>query len=224
MMCAGKSTIAKLLVEADIPVYDADSRVKALYDVPEVRNTIEKEFIPKKKYFYKGGLFDKQAAISYIFSEAKPDSIEEFEANETKRLLENILMPFIEKDFKNFIQMNSGANMVGFESATLLTMKHICERMNYIIWVEAKRETLLKRAFERNGFTEKMYDSRMRPVMDNMRHSYFAKGWYNISFKIKNEDGTTLGELREQIYNYLKSSSGFFTTPTRVFNIPLFSL
>ena len=201
MMCAGKSTVSKILQELGIPVYDCDSRVKALYDTQEVREAIENEFLRGKIYFYKDGLFDKKVAASYIFG----GDMYGDQYNRKKRL-EAILTPFIIDDFNRFIQY-SNTKLVAFESATLFTNVKIASLFNWIFWVEAKNETLIKRAFERNGFNEKMYQDRMKNVMNEIHHTYEFRQYYNRKIVISNEEGATKEDLEKQIksiiYPYL---------------------
>lgn len=96
-IASGKSTVCRYLASKGFPVYDSDSRTKALYDsVPGLREKVEEAI---------GVPFDR---IGIIFSD-----------KEKRESLEAVVYPEVLSDFENWRNSQSCGTVI-FESAVAL--------------------------------------------------------------------------------------------------------
>ena len=146
---SGKSQVCRLLSEKfGIPVYEADSRAKALYmEVPDMLDRIEAalgtglrndrgEFVP-------GYLSDM------IF--ADPSAL---------RKVEDILFPVLKKDFSDWAE-RQGSSLVAFESATILEKAAFDGFGDIVLLVDAPVSLRLMRAAARDCADTEKIRSRM---------------------------------------------------------------
>lgn len=134
---SGKSAVCALLAKRGIPVYDSDSRTKALYDsVPGLKERIEAEL---------GVPFSSLAKV--IFSDAG-----------TREKLEAIVYPLVRADFEAWRDAQD-APFVVLESAIILSKPIFDGIADYVVAVTAEEEVRLSRLISR-GLTEE--DARRR--------------------------------------------------------------
>ncbi len=121
-IASGKTVVCRYLASKGYPVYDSDSRTKALYDtVPGLKGRIEKGIgVPMEK-------------INIIFHD--PDK---------RRALEDIVYPEVLRDFKRW-QEEQNAPVVIFESAVALDKALFRDLFDLTVWVEAPVEARLSR-------------------------------------------------------------------------------
>ena len=138
MIGSGKSAVCALLSKRGIPVYDSDSRTKALYDsVPGLRERIETEL---------GVPFSGLARL--IFSDAA-----------ARERLESIVYPLVRADFEAWRDEQADAPFVVLESAIILSKPVFDGIADYVVAVTASEEVRLERLLHR-GMTEE--DARRR--------------------------------------------------------------
>lgn len=138
MIGSGKSAVCALLSKRGIPVYDSDSRTKALYDsVPGLRERIEAEL---------GVPFSGLAKL--IFSDAA-----------ARERLEAIVYPLVRADFEAWRDAQEDAPFVVLESAIILSKPVFDGIADYVVAVTASEDVRLARLVAR-GLTEE--DARRR--------------------------------------------------------------
>jgi len=121
---SGKSLACRILEKNGIPVYDSDSRVKALYGLrPDL----------------------KELVVPEIFN--YPDKLEKLENAVYPVLLEDFGLWKTEMEKK-------GHNTVAFESAILLQKKAFDDFGDYVILIDAPEDLRIKRALLRGGTDE----------------------------------------------------------------------
>ena len=135
---SGKSAVCALLSKRGIPVYDSDSRTKALYDsVPGLKERIEAEL---------GVPFSSLAKIIFSNSEAREK-------------LEAIVYPLVRADFEAWRDAQKDAPFVVLESAIILSKPIFDGLADAVVAVTASEDVRLKRLIGR-GLTEE--DARRR--------------------------------------------------------------
>ena len=134
---SGKSAVCALLSKRGIPVYDSDSRTKALYDtVPGLKERIEAEL---------GVPFSSLAKV--IFS-----------SDEAREKLEAMVYPLVKEDFEAWRDAQD-APFVVLESAIILSKPIFDGIADYVVAVTASEEVRIERLRGR-GMTEE--DARRR--------------------------------------------------------------
>lgn len=143
MIGSGKSAVCALLAKRGIPVYDSDSRTKALYnDVPGLKERIEAEL---------GVPFSGLAKA--IFSDA-----------DAREKLEAIVYPLVRADFEAWRDAQD-APFVVLESAIILSKPIFDGIADYVVAVTAEEEVRLSRLISR-GLTEE--DARRRMASQSL--------------------------------------------------------
>lgn len=135
---SGKSAVCALLSGRGIPVYDSDSRTKALYEsVHGLKERIEAEL---------GVPFSSLAKV--IFS-----------SPEAREKLEAIVYPLVRKDFEAWRDAQEGVPFVVLESAIILSKPIFDGIGDAVVAVTAPEEVRIERLLGR-GMTEE--DARRR--------------------------------------------------------------
>ena len=152
---SGKSTLCRILAGKGVPVYDSDSRTRALYDSdPElVRQLGERLDIPELL----GGKMDRQALAKRIF--ADPAALE---------TLEGIVHPRVLEDFLRWKESLPEAPwkgpgkvpFVALESALVLAKPLFAPHIDRTLWVEAPEALRLERAAKRDHADRKALTER----------------------------------------------------------------
>ncbi len=144
MIGSGKSAVCALLSKRGIPVYDSDSRTKALYDtVPGLKERIEDDL---------GVPFSGLARL--IFND--PDAREKLEA---------IVYPLVKADFEAWRDAQADAPFVVLESAIILSKPIFDGIADYVVAVTAPDEVRLERLVSR-GLSEE--DARRRMASQSL--------------------------------------------------------
>lgn len=136
---SGKSAVCAHLAGKGIPVYDSDSRAKALYEErPALLETLEKAWgVPLRE---SGGRLDRSRLAALIFSDP---------ARRTE--LENLLYPALREDFEAWREGFPEAPYVVFESAVVLSKPAFNGLADKVVLVEAPRALRLQRVLGRDG-------------------------------------------------------------------------
>ena len=168
---SGKSTAAAVLLSEGIPVYDADSRAKALYTEAEgLVPALEKRL--GRPLRNAGGQFQKQWLAAELFG---PDGQAAIAA------VEDLLFPYLLKDFERFAGMaaqeklRNGADpekpvYVAMESATALEKEAFRDFGDIRLVVDAPYALRLERACRRDGASREAVEGRMaqQPLMNRI--------------------------------------------------------
>ena len=136
---SGKSAVCAHLAGKGIPVYDSDSRAKALYEEqPALLETLEKAWGVTLRE--SGGRLDRSRLAALIFSDP---------ARRTE--LENLLYPALREDFEAWRKGFPEAPYVVFESAVVLSKPAFNGLADKVVLVEAPRALRLQRVLGRDG-------------------------------------------------------------------------
>lgn len=147
---SGKSEVCRILRRHGISAqYDADSRVKALYnEVPGLLSSIETALSCNLKD--ENGFFQTRKLAEIIFSDSY-----------ALKKVEGIVFPALTDDFNAFLKRNHDEAVVIFESATILEKPYFEGFGDKIILVDAPFEIRLQRACTRDGISEDAVRARM---------------------------------------------------------------
>ena len=143
---SGKSTLCRILAERGVPVYDSDSRTRAMYerDAQLVQTLGERLGVPELL----SGKMDRKALAARIFSD--PTALQ---------TLEGIVHPRVLEDFLRWKQALpngpwTGPGAVPFvvlESAIVLERPLFAAQIDRTLWIEAPEALRLERAAKRDG-------------------------------------------------------------------------
>lgn len=159
---SGKSVVAAMLSERGIPVYDSDSRTKALYDSePSLVSAIEEALGVSLRVGADGNCapgspedlahpgspscpapLDRRLLASIIFND--PSAREKLEA---------VVYPFVLEDFQRWKESFPAAPFVVLESAVILSKPAFATLLDTatVVLVKASHEVRLARVQERDG-------------------------------------------------------------------------
>ena len=155
---SGKSLVCRMLAERhDIPVYEADGRVKALYsEVPSILDDIEIALGVSVRN--EDGRFVPQRLADVIFTDAA-----------ALKKLEDIVFPRLKEDFSRWAA-EQGKDVVAFESATVLEKEQFDDFGDIILLVDAPMDVRLSRACSRDGADKAKVQERMaaQPLMNSI--------------------------------------------------------
>lgn len=135
---SGKTTVAKLFMEAGVPVYIADDEAKKLTDLPEITKQIENVF---GSAVFENGKINRQKLAAIVFNEA-----------ELLKKLNAIIHPAVKKHFENWISQHSDFPIVIKEAAILFESGSYMD-CDLIITVTAPLEIRLERVLKRDETT-----------------------------------------------------------------------
>ena len=146
---SGKSAVCSVLASRGIPVYDSDSRTKALYvEVPGLMSRISEALGTDAAG--PDGRPDTRKLASLVFSD--PEKL---------RLLEGIVYPEVKKDFRRWADGLSGSRIVAIESAVILEKPFFRDMYDKVLVVDAPVELRLRRAAARDGSDPERIRARM---------------------------------------------------------------
>ena len=136
---SGKSAVSALLGERGIPVYDSDSRTKALYDEnPTLVPALEKMLgIPLRSA---GGTLDRKVLAAVIFTDAA-----------AREQVEAVVYPAVLEDFLRWRAAQAEVPFVVIESAVILSKPIFNGLADKVVLVTAPREIRLQRVMARDG-------------------------------------------------------------------------
>lgn len=135
---SGKSEVCRILSHSyGFAVYEADRKAKELYvGYPELLDAIEKAL--GCSFRDSSGQFQPSLMAGRIFGD-----------DEAIRTVENLLFPYLIRDFKDFAE--TSGNIIIFESATVLEKPQFAGFGDKVILVDAPFELRLERACRRDG-------------------------------------------------------------------------
>src|SRR5205823_775273 len=133
---SGKTLVCNIFRQFSVPVYDADTEAKKLYDLPEVVAAVKKEF--GEKYFTTDNQLDKKKFAGFVFSDA--DSLKK---------INKIIHPFIKKQFSEWKKQHKAQTYIIKEAAILFESSSDkgCDK---IITITAPVELRIQRVIDRD--------------------------------------------------------------------------
>lgn len=134
---AGKSTVAKILLELGFPVYNSDKRAKWLMNNDSIlKNKITSIFGENS---YINGVLNTNFISNIVFS--NPKKIVQ---------LNSLVHPFVSKDFDKWLKLNISHNII-FKEAAILIESGAYLKMNKIILVESRNDLKIERILKRDS-------------------------------------------------------------------------
>lgn len=146
---SGKSELCRWLAVKGVPVYDSDSRAKALYDGrPSIVADLEESLgCPLRDV---AGRFDKRRLAEEIFSDSGKLAA-----------VEAIVHPAILDDFWRWAASQGEVDIVAFESAIILEKPLFRGVADYVVLVDAPASLRMERACGRDGKSREEVSRRM---------------------------------------------------------------
>ena len=155
---SGKTELSRYLISRGVPVYDSDSRTKALYDnEPELVGRLSSKL--GLRLLDENGRFDRKALASRIFN----DEV-------ALRDCEAIVHPAVLSDFRGWRDHMTAGEWCGYsgsipfvcmESAIALGLPLFKKEFDYSVCVNASLETRIARAAVRDNAGPEAVRSRM---------------------------------------------------------------
>jgi dephospho-CoA kinase len=147
---SGKSKVCAILEEVyGFPVYNADSKVKGLYESdPEVLDSIEEAL--GQSFRTEDGKFSPSLLAGRIFSDEE-DLVK----------VEQLVFPALVRDFKAWQAKAGNHDFIVFESATILEKEHFKGFGDVVMLVDAPIRLRLERACRRDSSSEDKVLARM---------------------------------------------------------------
>ena len=186
---SGKSLVSRMLTECyDIPVYEADTRAKALYaEIPSMLDEIESTLGLVLRN--DSGNFVPQKLANVIFTDS--DSLKK---------VEDILFPQLQSDFFNWAK-RQGKEVVALESATLLEKPQFDGFGDIVLVVDAPKSLRLSRACSRDGQEEARILERMsaQPLMNMISEGGSCE---RVDHVILND--STIEDLQQKLRRFIE--------------------
>ncbi|MCX6275753.1 MAG: dephospho-CoA kinase [Bacteroidetes bacterium] len=136
---SGKSTVCNVFRVLGIPVYEADSEAKKLYDLPEVIAELKKVF--GGHYFSKSGELDKRKFADLIFNDET-----------ALQKINDIVHPYVKKSFREWRKTHNDKPYV-LKEAAILFESGSDKGCDKVITVTAPDNVRLKRVMKRDQRT-----------------------------------------------------------------------
>ncbi len=149
---SGKSMLSQVFRSMSIPVYDADKNAQIMMNSDKrIIESLTENF---GKETYKNGSINKDFLRNIVFN------------NEDKRLkINSIVHPIVIEDFVKWRE-NSDCEIIAIESAILFEAK-IENVLDYIVFVEADRQTLIERICKRDNVSPEIAERKIDLQMRN---------------------------------------------------------
>ena len=188
---SGKSTIARLFALLGAPVYNADTRAKAIMvEDTELKNELVKIF-GQETYFADGQL-NRTHLSQQVFN--NPDQL---------KLLNSIVHPGVFRDFNFWLNQFQTAQLPYIlKEAALLIESGSYKDLDYLILVQADEEIRLQRSMARDAASKEAILARMKNQMPQENKLPFAQ------FFIQNNSKDLLIPQVLKIHNELRLLSG----------------
>lgn len=172
---SGKSVVSGILRGRGIPVYDTDSRTKALY---EGELGIRLEEALGKKLHDADGHFDRKALASLIFSD-----------RQILERVEEIVHPAVLRDFEEWKEKQE-STIVCMESAIALEKPLFNDSYDFVVIVNAPEDLRIRRACNRDGSDEISVRKRVQNQKVDLQKA---------NFKIENDGGLDKLEAQTEL-------------------------
>ena len=190
---SGKSLVCRFLEERGFPVYDSDSRTKALYDTDrELLQRIREKLSPYRSVdgpaadnflLQEDGRLDRSLLSSIVFRGPR--------CREALAALESVVHPAVLRDFETWKTSGEvvGAALYGtvvMESAIILDKPLFRQAADRVLLVDAPEEIRLRRAAARDGVPVEHIASRICLQQRIFADTGHGKMRPDIDFTIEN--------------------------------------
>jgi dephospho-CoA kinase len=182
-IATGKSTVAELFRKNNIPVIDADRLVKLIYQMPETKTFIQKNF--------------PQVIVEDLIVFQKLREIA-FSNADSKKKLEDYIYAHLPNEFKKAFQEFSNPTFIIYD-VPLLFEKNLNEFVDFSVCIYAPRKTQIERLMFRDRSTHEMAETIINQQMDIEEKKNLA------DFTIHNTAGPL--ELETQVLQFIKDIS-----------------
>jgi dephospho-CoA kinase len=151
----GKSTIARVFAIMGIPVYEADSRAKALIATDDdLKNGIKRLF--GEEAYLPTGEYNKQLVAK-----------KSFDSPQLLKSLNALVHPAVQQDFRNWVSQKASSEMVIKEAAVMEKSKDL----DYIVAVSSPLDLRIKRILKRD---QHRTEADILKIIENQRsENYF---------------------------------------------------
>ena len=144
---SGKSIACRIFSILGAPVYDADEKAKLLVNTDEeIRNAIFREFGSES---FVNSTYNRQFIASVVFKDKKK-----------LQLLNRIIHPAVEEDFKKWYQMQNYYYII--HEAAILFESGTDKFMDYTLLIDAPENYRIDRVIKRDKTTQKEVELRLR--------------------------------------------------------------
>lgn len=146
---SGKSTVCRIFQLLGVPVFEADTVAKNLYDSnPKIKSGLIRLF--GAHIYTPDGKLDRKKLASIIFT----NEIHLAKVNE-------LVHPVVRSAFENWLKMHENAPYIIHEAAILFE-SGFYKMMNFTILVSAPEKQRIARVIARDGISEQMVRERMQ--------------------------------------------------------------
>jgi dephospho-CoA kinase len=145
---SGKSTICRIFQTLGIPVYDADSRAKALMLETVIRQPLVNAF--GESVYASDGSLNRAELSGMVFN--SPEKLEK---------LNSIVHPVVFKDYEDWVEERYEFPYT-IKEAALLFESGSFKSLDYVITVSAPKELRIRRVVERDGSLRTQVLQRMK--------------------------------------------------------------
>ncbi len=144
----GKTTVAKIFLSLQIPVYNSDNESKRILNTnPQIKKTLTENF--GKEIYQTNGKINKQAFAKIIFSNTQALDI----ANQ-------IIWREVRNDFNMWCEKQTAPYVI--QESALLYESGATSRYNAMIVVDAPWEMRINRTMQRDGLSREQILQRMK--------------------------------------------------------------
>lgn len=158
---SGKSTISRIFAVLGIPIYDADSRAKAVMTENQELVFAIKNLLGEESYTPQGDL-----NRTYISQKV-------FNRSDLLAGLNALVHPAVFKDFDDWVSVQTAPYVL--KEAALLIESGSYKKLDQLIVVLADEEIRLQRSMKRDGADEMSIRARMKNQMSQEEKASFAQ-------------------------------------------------
>jgi dephospho-CoA kinase len=183
---SGKSTVAKLFETMGCAIYNSDDRAKELYFKPVIKKAVI-DLLGSESYVNETTL-NRDYISKKVFSDTN-----------LLQQLNAIIHPAVKEDFVQF-QSNFPLNTIIIKESALLFETGIYKDLNYNILVIAPIDLKIERVMQRDSFSKKEIEQRMKAQWSDEQKSPLANAI------ISNDNQTALTPQVISIIETLKNA------------------
>ncbi len=158
---SGKSTLVRIFAQLGVPVYDADSRAKAVMVEDQILVSQIKNLLGANAYNSQGGL-NRQEISQQVFNNAQ-----------LLQQLNALVHPALFNDFDKWVLKQDAPYIL--KEAALLIESESYKNLDTLIVVLADEEIRLKRSMARDGVEQDAILARMRNQLPQEEKAKFAQ-------------------------------------------------
>ncbi len=137
-MGSGKSVVCRVFSLLGIPVYDADTEAKLLYEkYPELKEKVKEQI--GEDAIDKSGKINKKKLSEIIFNDDKKLA-----------LLNKLVHPIVKKDFTAWVEVNKGFPYL-IKEAAILIESGAASQCDQVINISSPYDLRIKRLMKRDG-------------------------------------------------------------------------